>query len=110
MRLFRLLVPVALVAALAALVMTATTGASSTAITPAPAFTPTEEQAGAAGDDWITVGGGLNNQGHIAGLHLAWTGTFHLPTAAAAVPEEGGAIVYKGTVYMPNGLNWVQAI
>lgn len=120
MRLFRTLVPVALVAALMALVVTATTGASTTAITPAPAFTPTQEQTGAAGDDWITVGGGLNdqrfstltqvNQSNVANLHLAWTGTFNLPTAAAAVPEEGGAIIYKGTVYMPNGLNWVQAI
>jgi alcohol dehydrogenase (cytochrome c)/quinohemoprotein ethanol dehydrogenase len=120
MRSFRMLVSVALIAAFAALLVATTTGAKSTAITPAPAFTPGQEQSGAAGDDWITVGGGLNDQrnstltqinaSNVAGLHLAWTGTFNLPKAAAAIPEEGGAIIYKGTVYMPDGLNAVLAL
>jgi quinohemoprotein ethanol dehydrogenase len=122
MRLIRKLVPVATLAALAALIVVAATGAKTTAtsITPAPAFTPSEQQgASAAGNDWVTVGGGLAdnrysylnqvNQSNVANLHLAWTGTFGLPKAAAAIPEEGGAIVYKSIVYMPNGLSGVQA-
>jgi PQQ-dependent dehydrogenase (methanol/ethanol family) len=116
LRLFRMLVPVALVAL--ALAMVGTAGASS-AIAPAPAFTPQLLSLN-SGDDWLTVGGGLSDQRHstltqinasnISGLKLAWTGTFGLPTAAAAVPEEGAAIAYQGTLYMPNGLNAVQAI
>jgi len=47
---------------------------------------------------------------NVTGLHLAWTGTFGLPKAAAAVPEEGSALAYGGTLYMPDGLNAVQAI
>jgi quinohemoprotein ethanol dehydrogenase len=122
MRLIRMLVPAALLIAVAALVVAATTGATSTAtpITPAPPFTATQQTGtAAAGDDWITVGGGLNdnrdssltqiNASNVANLHLAWTGTFKLPAAAAPLPEEGGAIVYKSIVYMPNSLNGVQA-
>ena len=121
MRLIRMLVPVALVA----LACAAAAGAAplaqdrSAAITPSPAFTPGQEQV-TAGDDWLTAGGGLNDNRHstlgsinatnVTGLKLAWTGTFGLPKAAAAVPEEGSALAYKGTLYMPNGLNGVQAI
>ena len=118
-----MLVPVALLVAIASLTLAGSTGARSAAtpITGAPAFTPDQQQGpSAAGDDWITVGGGLNdnrdssltqiNASNVANLHLAWTGTFGLPKAAAAVPEEGGAIVYKSIVYMPNGLSGVQAI
>jgi PQQ-dependent dehydrogenase (methanol/ethanol family) len=111
-----MLVPVALVAL--ALAMVGTAGASS-AIAPAPAFAPQLLSLN-SGDDWLTVGGGLSDQRHstltqinasnISGLKLAWTGTFNLPTKAAAVPEEGAAIAYQGTLYMPNGLNAVQAI
>jgi PQQ-dependent dehydrogenase (methanol/ethanol family) len=123
MRLFRMLVPVALMAALVALAGASSTGANSAksaAIIPAPPFTPGQEQSEAAGNDWITVGGGLNDNRHstltqitaanVASLHLAWTGTFKLPAKAAQIPEEGGALAYKGTMYIPNGLNQVQAI
>ena len=121
MRPIRKLVPVAMLATIVALVGVAATGAKTTATpTYAPAFAPADQQgSSAAGSDWITVGGGLAdnrfsflnqvNQSNVANLHLAWTGSFGLPKAAAAVPEEGGAIVYKNTVYMPNGLSGVQA-
>jgi quinohemoprotein ethanol dehydrogenase len=114
LRLLRIFVPVALIA----LVVIVTAGAQST-ISPAPAFTPGQEQQ-VAGADWITVGGGLNSARHsiltqitssnVSGLKLAWTGTFNLPKAAAAVPEEGGALAYQGVLYMPDGLNAVQAL
>lgn len=123
MRLFRMVVPLALMAALVALAVASSSGANSAksaAIVPAPPFTPGQEQSEAAGNDWITVGGGLNDNRHstltqitpanIGSLHLAWTGTFNLPAKAAAIPEEGGALAYKGTLYIPNGLNQVQAI
>ena len=110
-----MLVPVALIA----LAVVGTAGAKSTAIAPAPAFSPLLMSQN-AGNDWLTVGGGLNDQRHstltqvnasnVSGLHLAWTGTFGLPTAAAAVPEEGAAVAYQGVLYMPDGLNAVQAI
>ncbi|MFL5926790.1 MAG: pyrroloquinoline quinone-dependent dehydrogenase [Gaiellaceae bacterium] len=119
MRLFRMLVPVALAGVLIALAVASTTGAKSVAVPSAPPFTP-QDLNPAAGADWLTVGGGLQDQrfstltqvsaANIANLHLAWTSTFNLPKAAAAVPEEGGAIAYKGTIYIPNGLNQVQAI
>jgi quinohemoprotein ethanol dehydrogenase len=122
MRPIRMLVPTALVAALAALVGATTIGAKSAAtpITVAPAFTPAQQLGPtAAGDDWITVGGGLSdnrdssltqiNAANVSSLHLAWTGTFNLPKAAAPLPEEGGAIAYKGIVYLPNSLSGVQA-
>jgi len=112
--LFRIFVPVALIA----LVVIVTAGAQS-AIAPAPAFTPGQLQE-SAGADWLTVGGGLNDQRHsvltqitssnVSGLKLAWTGTFSLPKAAALVPEEGAAIAYQGTLYIPDGLNAVQAL
>ena len=110
-----MLVPVALIA----FVVVGSAGAKSTAITPAPAFVP-QLMSLNSGDDWLTVGGGLTDQRHstltqinasnIGGLHLAWTGTFGLPKAAAAVPEEGAAVAYQGVLYMPDGLNAVQAI
>ncbi len=116
-----MLVPVSLVALALASVALAQPQAVSTAaaINPAPAFTPAQQQAG-TGNDWITVGGGLNaqrhstltqiNAGNVKNLHLAWTGTFSLPAAAAAVPQEGAGITYQGIVYMPSGLNGVQAL
>jgi quinohemoprotein ethanol dehydrogenase len=107
-----------LTVALTAFVVVGAAAAKST-ITPAPPFTPGQEQL-SAGDDWITAAGGLNDNRHstltqinpsnIGGLKLAWTGTFGLPKAAAAVPEEGAALAYKGTLFMPDGLNAVQAI
>src|SRR3954470_13868648 len=119
MRLFRMIVPVALAGVLVALAVASTTGAKSGAVAPAPPFTPQDLNLPAAGD-WLTVGGGLQDQrlttltqvtpANVTSLHLAWTGTFNLPKAAAAVPEEGAALAYKGTLYMPNGLNQVQAI
>jgi PQQ-dependent dehydrogenase (methanol/ethanol family) len=112
--LFRLFVPLALIA----LAVVGNAGAKST-ITPAPPFTPGQEQLSSA-DNWVTAGGGLNDNRHsvltqvttsnVTGLHLAWTGTFGLPKAAAAVPEEGSALAYQGVLYMPDGLNAVQAI
>jgi PQQ-dependent dehydrogenase (methanol/ethanol family) len=112
--LFRLFVPLALIA----LVVVGNAGAKST-INPAPPFTPGQEQLSSA-DNWLTTGGGLNDNRHslltqvtasnVTGLHLAWTGTFGLPKAAAAVPEEGSALAYQGVLYMPDGLNAVQAI
>src|SRR3954453_12360264 len=123
MRLLRMLVPVALMAALVALAVVSSTGANSAktaAIVPAPPFTPGQEQSEAAGNDWLTVGGSLNDQRHstltqitpanVASLHLAWTGTFNMSAKAAAIPEEGGALAYKGTIYIPNGLNAVMAV
>jgi quinohemoprotein ethanol dehydrogenase len=123
MRLIRTLVPAAALAAIAAMAIAASTGASSSAttITPAPPFTPAQQQGAAgAGNDWVTVGGGLSdnrdstlqqvNSSNVANLHLAWTGTFNLPKAAAAVPQEGAAIAYKGVIYMPTGLSQVQAM
>jgi PQQ-dependent dehydrogenase (methanol/ethanol family) len=66
------------------------------------------------------VGGGLSdnrdstltqvNSSNVSNLKLAWTGTFNLPKAAAALPEEGGSIAYNGTLYIPNSLSGVQAI
>jgi len=110
-----MLVPVALLAC----VVVGVAQAKSTAISPAPAFDPLL-MSQSAGNDWLTVGGGLNDQRHstltqvnasnVTGLHLAWTGTFSLPAAAAAVPEEGAAVSYQGVLYMPDGLNAVQAI
>jgi len=119
MRPIRMLVPAGLVIALAALVVATTIGAKSTAtIVPAPAFTP-DQQNVAAGANWITVGGGLSDNrnsslsqisaSNVSSLHLAWTGSFNLPSKAAVLPEEGGAIAYAGTVYMPNSLSGVQA-
>jgi PQQ-dependent dehydrogenase (methanol/ethanol family) len=123
MRLIRMLVSAAALVTVAALAVAASTGASSSAatITPAPAFTPQQQQgAAAAGNDWITVGGGLAdnrdstltqvNSSNVANLKLAWTGTFNLPKAAAMVPQEGGAIAYNGTIYIPTGLSQVQAM
>src|SRR4051812_15025746 len=119
MRLFRMVVPVALAGVLVALAVASTTGAKSVAVAPAPPFTPQDLNLPAAGD-WLTVGGGLQDQrlttltqvtpANVTSLHLAWTGTFNLPKAAAAVPEEGAALAYKGTLYMPNGLNQMQAV
>jgi PQQ-dependent dehydrogenase (methanol/ethanol family) len=106
-------------AALIALVVVGTVGAKESAIAPVPAFTPGQLQA-SAGADWLTVGGGLNSQRHsvltqitssnVSGLKLAWTGTFNLPAAAAAVPEEGAAVAYQGTLYIPDGLNAILAV
>jgi quinohemoprotein ethanol dehydrogenase len=125
MRRFRMLVPVALLAAVVSttLLATSATGSKTSAasIVPAPAFTATDQQsAEASGNDWITVGGGLNdnrnsaltqiNASNVSNLHLAWTDTFNLKKTAAALPEEGGAIAYKSTLYIPNSLNAVQAI
>jgi PQQ-dependent dehydrogenase (methanol/ethanol family) len=117
-----MVVPLAAVAALAALVAASTIGANSSAtpITRAPAFTPTQQQgAAAAGNDWVTVGGGLNdnrnssltqiNASNVANLHLAWSGTFDMSKTAAALPEEGGAIAYKGILYLPNSISQVRA-
>jgi PQQ-dependent dehydrogenase (methanol/ethanol family) len=111
-----MLVPVALLA----LVLSATAWAKSSAITPPPSFTPTDEVQNGAGADWLTVGGGLNdnrdtqltqiNASNVANLHLAWTGSFGLPKAAAAVPEEGAGVTYKGVMYIPDGLSAVQAL
>jgi PQQ-dependent dehydrogenase (methanol/ethanol family) len=111
-----MLVPVALIAL--ALAVVGAAGATST-IAPAPVFAPQLLSLN-SGDDWLTVGGGLSDQRHstltqinasnIGGLKLAWSGTFGLPKAAARVPEEGAAIAYQGILYMPNGLNAVQAI
>jgi quinohemoprotein ethanol dehydrogenase len=119
MRLFRMLVPVALAGVLVALAVASSTGAKSVAVAPAPPFTP-QDLNPAAGNDWLTVGGGLQDQrlstltqitpANVANLHLAWSGTFNLPKAAQAVAEEGSALAYKGTVYIPNGLNMVQAL
>ena len=122
MRLTRTLVPVALLVAVASLTLAGSTGARSAAtpITSAPAFTPDQQQgAAAAGDDWLTVGGGLSdnrnsaltqiNASNVASLHLAWTGDMKLPKAAAALPEEGGSIAYKGVIYTPNSLSGVYA-
>jgi PQQ-dependent dehydrogenase (methanol/ethanol family) len=117
-----MLVPAAALAAFIGLAVASAIGAKSAAtpITPAPAFTPTQQQSAQSdGNDWITVGGGLNdyrnstltqiNQSNVSSLHLAWTGTFKLPKAAAALPEEGGAIAYKGILYIPNSLSEVSA-
>jgi PQQ-dependent dehydrogenase (methanol/ethanol family) len=111
-----MLVPVALIAL--ALAVVGAAGATST-IAPAPVFAP-QLLSMNSGDDWLTVGGGLSDQRHstltqinasnISGLKLAWSGTFGLPKAAARVPEEGAAVAYQGVLYMPNGLNAVQAI
>jgi len=111
-----MLVPVALLA----LVLAATAGAKSSAITPPPAFTATQQTQNGAGNDWLTVGGGLNDNRHtsltqinasnLSGLHLAWTGSFGLPKAAAAVPEEGAGVTYNGVIYIPDGLSAVQAV
>src|SRR5438093_3236287 len=108
-------VPVALIA----LVVVAATGATSSAIVPAPPFTPGQEQV-SAGDNWLTAGGGLNDNRHslltqvnssnVSSLHLAWTGTFGLKGAATKLPEEGAALAYGGTLYIPNALNQVQAL
>jgi quinohemoprotein ethanol dehydrogenase len=120
-RLFRMLAPVAMLALIWVTAAAAQPLArnQASAIVPAPPFTPGQEQV-TAGDDWLTAGGGLNDNRHstltqitaanISGLKLAWTGTFGLPKAAAAVPEEGSALAYQGTLYMPNGLNGVQAL
>jgi quinohemoprotein ethanol dehydrogenase len=119
MRLFRMLVPAALAGVLVALAVASSTGAKSVAVPSAPPFTAQDLNPAAAGD-WLTVGGGLQDQrltmltqvtpANVTNLHLAWSGTFGLPKAAAAVPEEGAALAYKGVLYMPNGLNMVQAI
>src|SRR5207302_1173655 len=58
LRLFRMLVPVALLA----FVVVGSAGAKST-VTPAPAFAP-QVMSMNSGDDWLTVGGGLNDQRH----------------------------------------------
>src|SRR5262245_63963163 len=123
MRLFRILVPAALMAGLVALAVAWGTGANSAttaAIVPAPPFTPGQEQSEAAGNDWLTVGGGLNDNRHstltqitaanVSSLHLAWTGTFNMPAKTALIPEEGAALAYKGTLFIPNGLNAVMAV
>src|SRR3954451_15919903 len=119
MRLFRMLGPVALAGVLVALAVASSTGATTVAVPSAPPFTAQDLNPAAAGD-WLTVGGGLQDQrlttlgqitpANVTSLHLAWTSTFNLPKAAAAVPEEGAGLAYKGTLYIPNGLNMVQAI
>jgi len=111
-----MLVPVALLA----LVLTATAWARSSAITPPPAFTPQQEVQNGAGNDWLTVGGGLNdnrdtqltqiNASNVSSLHLAWTASFNLPKAAQALPEEGAGVTYNGVLYIPNSLSQVEAI
>ncbi len=110
-----MLVPVALIA----FVVVGTASAKSAAIAPAPAFTPGEQLLN-SGNDWITAGGGLSDNRHsiltqinstnVTGLKLAWTGTFNLPKTATPASEEGAAIAYGGTLYMPNSQNAVLAL
>jgi PQQ-dependent dehydrogenase (methanol/ethanol family) len=89
------------------------------AITPAPAFTA-DQLNGNSGNDWLTVGGGLNdnrdstlnaiNTTNVSGLKQAWTGSFGLTGAGAKQGEEGAAVTYAGILYIPDSDNAVEAI
>jgi quinohemoprotein ethanol dehydrogenase len=121
LRLIRVLIPGVLLAlALSASAGSTTLQASkAAAITPAPPFTAAQLNA-PAGSDWLTVGGGLNdnrnssltqiNSSNVSGLKLAWTGSFKLTGAAATAGEEGAAVSYGGTLFIPNSFNGVQAL
>ncbi len=127
MRLLRMIVPAAVLAlalggAAGSSPFQATAGTSTTsaaAIAPAPAFTASVLAANSNGD-WLTVGGGLNDNRHslltqinaanVSGLKLAWTGTFGLTGASASQNEEGAALAYQGTLFIPDSMNAVEAI
>ncbi len=121
MRLLRVLVPGVLLALVLTASASSTTlkSAKSTAITPAPPFTASQLNTNAS-DDWLTVGGGLNDNRHstltqinpsnVSGLKQAWTGSFGLTGAAATAGEEGAAVAYQGTLFIPDSFNAVQAI
>lgn len=114
MRLLRLLLPLALLT-----LVLAAAGSSETSITPTPPFAPGDEQAD-AGANWITVAGGLSDDrnstltqitaSNVANLKQAWTGTFGLTAAQAKLQEEGAAVAYDGTIYMPNSYDQVDAV
>jgi len=94
-------------------------------ITAAPAFTPAQ-QLPQAGDDWITIGGGLTNDrhstldqintGNVANLRLAWRTelpgviTFGGQFGTNRSSAQSNAIEHDGVLYIPQGSNVVQAI
>jgi quinohemoprotein ethanol dehydrogenase len=88
------------------------------AISPAPAFTPTEQYAW-AGADWITTAGGLTdnrystlaqiNSANISAMKPAWhTKLGFKPKQTESA--QGNAVVYKGVMYLPTGFGRVYAL
>src|ERR1043165_8803251 len=82
-------------------------------ITPAPAFTATD-LAQRPADDWITVGGNLQDErysqldqitpANVSGLKVAWSTHMDGSCATAtACGGEGNALVYKGIMYVASG-------
>src|SRR5437764_1540662 len=89
-------------------------------ITPAPAFTATDLSQRPA-DDWITVGGNLQNErysqlnqitpSNVSGLKVAWS--THMDGSCATSTScggEGNSLVYKGVMYVASGADNVFAL
>ena len=103
-------------AALAIVAGSLATGAGSTtsaaAITPAPAFTPTDLSTN-PGADWITNGGATNNErystlsqinaSNVAGLTQAWHIHLNGSGKATKYSAEATPIVYNGVMYIATG-------
>jgi alcohol dehydrogenase (cytochrome c) len=93
-------------------------GTSSASIAKAPAFNAAQLYA-AAGDDWITNGGGTTNErystlhqidrSNVGKLKLAWK--IHLKSGGTrAYSQEATPIVYKGVMYISTGNDDVLAL
>jgi quinohemoprotein ethanol dehydrogenase len=89
-------------------------------ITPAPAFTASQLAQNPA-DDWITVGGNLQDnrysqldqitKANVGSLKVAWT--THMDGSCATASScggEGNALVYKGVMYVASGADAVFAL
>jgi alcohol dehydrogenase (cytochrome c) len=104
----------AVLLAIAAGSLASAAGSTTTAaaITPAPAFTPTDLSTN-PGADWITNGGATNNErystlnqitsSNVAGLKQAWHIHLNGSGKATKYSAEATPIVYNGVMYMVTG-------
>jgi alcohol dehydrogenase (cytochrome c) len=117
----KLLAPLLALAVVGIVVTTAAgSGARSSTIVPAPAFSSTDLNS-YAGNDWLTSGGGLTDNRYstlnqittqnVGSLKVAWHSHFGLPKSesAKAFGEEATPVVYQGTVYVPDAFGDVFA-
>jgi quinohemoprotein ethanol dehydrogenase len=120
-RLLRLMAAVASMAALAAVIVVLSPGASADSlITVAPAFSASELNATPT-ENWLTAGGALHDNRYSAltqidtttvkNLKVAWRTRLRIPKKLqATMSQETSPIVYKGVMYLSDGVNAVYAL
>src|SRR5437588_2787788 len=120
-RLFLLALGLLLVTAASASARVGAFASTTAAITPAPAYSASD-LAPYAGDNWLTVGGGLSddrystlnqiNTSNVANLKVAWHVHLGLPAIKTGfgVGQEANAVAVNGVLYVPSGVDQVFAI